>query len=856
MTPVMQQFWNAKKEHPDSIMLFRMGDFYETFDEDAIITSKILSIALTKRANGGAASVPLAGFPYHSLEQHLHKLLKAGHRVAICEQVEDPKISQGIVKREVVEVLSPGTALSDNYLDQKENNYLCAVILEKNNCGFAILDYSTGEFKTCSIPQVDLLKTLKKFHVSEVIIMEEQEEDFYSIIKGEAIFTTKVPEWCCTIDSSYDTLTSFFNVSTLKGFGIEKDSLAIMAAGCALFYVDKNFKGRIKHITSISLLSNHGVMGLDEYTIKNLELFRSLSNQGIHGTLIETIDKTVTPLGSRLLKNWLRQPLMDSSVIHKRLGRITELINNNNILESIQEHLKKISDIERILARVSSGKFFPRDIVDLGVSLFQIPRIKGSLNNNCKELYALTKQFVDTENVASIILETIKSDPPSNIRKGGFIKDGFSSDLDELRSLSADASQWMLNMQIEEQKNTQIPSLKVGYNKIFGYYIEITKTHLEKVPNHYIRKQTLTNSERYFTEELKLYEEKILSAQEKIVSLEYSILENLQNKIISFADSIQQNAKILASIDIAAGLANLAIINNYNMPLIDTSNYIEIKNGRHPVVENLLPLGEDFIPNDLKLDHENVQIAIITGPNMAGKSTYLRQIGLIVILAQIGSYVPADSARIGMIDKLFTRVGASDNLAGGESTFLVEMNETANILNNATANSLILLDEIGRGTSTYDGLSIAWAVTEYIHNHKDVQAKTLFATHYHELVSLAEQLPKAINLNVAVKEFGDKIAFLKKIIPGGADKSYGVYVAEMAGLPRAVIYRAKELLNQYSKGETGKLTEASLEIKQQMNLFTKKEKALQNALSDININKMTPLEALEVLDQLKKNHGI
>ncbi|MBI28476.1 MAG: DNA mismatch repair protein MutS [Pelagibacteraceae bacterium] len=852
----MKQFYEAKQKYSDSIMLFRMGDFYETFDEDARITSEILGITLTKRSNGAASSVPLAGFPFHSLDQHLHKLLKAGHRVAICEQVENPKETKGIVKREVVEVLSPGMALSEKYLEQNENNFLCAVVLGDLKCGITLLDYSTGELFTCSRNKMELSKILKQFNVSEMIVCEDQEQDFDLILDNSLLFKTKIPDWCHSHGSAYESIISFFNVKSLKGFGIENDELAISSVGCALYYIEQNYKGKIKHITSLSVLKEDGIMGLDDFTIRNLELFTSLSNQGIHGTLIKTIDKTITSAGSRLLKNWLRQPLTDKLIIIDRLDRINNLIDNEKILIKLREKLREISDIERIIARISTDKASPRDIVNLGISLKEIPSFNTIISKKEKSLFKLLHRFNNVDEIATKILSTIKLDPPVNINKGGYIQSGVSSALDELHQLSNDASSWMIEMQIKERKETSIPSLKIGYNRIFGYYLEVTKSHIDKVPEHYIRKQTLTNSERYFTEELKTYEEKILSAQEKIIELELSILDALKKDILIFTKEIQMNAKVFSRFDVALGLAMLALEKKYNRPIIMESNSLEIKNGRHPVVEDLLPIGEDFIPNDLELDHENTQIAIITGPNMAGKSTYLRQVGILVILSQIGSYIPADFAKIGIIDKLFTRVGASDNLAGGESTFLVEMNETANILNNATSNSLILLDEIGRGTSTYDGLSIAWAVTEYIHGHKELQTKTLFATHYHELVDLANQLPKAINLNVAVKEFGNKIIFLKKIISGGADKSYGIHVAEMAGLPHAVILRAKQLLQEYSSDDDVQLPDALLEPLPQMDLFSKKELEFKKELNKININDMTPLEALSILDELKKKHGV
>ena len=660
---------------------------------------------------------------------------------------------------------------------------------------------------------------------------------------------------CRSRETAYESLTDFYNVSSLKGFGIEDNPLAISSAGCALYYVDKNFNGRIKHIQPLSILQEQGIMSLDAFTIRNLELFNSLSTQGIHGTLVSTIDQTITGSGSRLLKNWLRQPLTNPTKINERLDRIGAFNSHTELLEFMQNIFRETSDLERIIGKVASGKANPRDIINAGNTLSKIPSVKKMVNKETPVLKKLMGQFENSDFITEKILNQIKFDPQVSTKKGGYIQSGISPELDELRHLSANASQWMADMQGEEQRIHNIPSLKVGYNRVFGYYIEVTKTHAEKVPEHYIRKQTLTNSERYFTEELKEYEVKILSAEEKIVSLELGIFESLQNEMLNCASIIQKNAKVLARLDVAAGLSKLAINRKYCRPEMDESSLLIIKDGRHPVVEDLLPMGEDFIPNDLDLDNDETQIAIITGPNMAGKSTYLRQVGLIVVMAQMGSYIPANSARIGVIDKLFTRVGASDNLAGGESTFLVEMNETANILNNATEKSLILLDEIGRGTSTYDGLSLAWAVTEYLHGHKDVQAKTLFATHYHELVALADQLPRAINLNVAVKEFGDKIVFLKKIISGGADKSYGVHVAEMAGLPRVVIQRAKELFQQHSSNASGYTPEVSLEMKPQMDLFSEKEQALKKELGELNVNEMTPLDALAKLNELKKKHG-
>ncbi len=853
-TPVMKQFWDAKEMHPDSIMLFRMGDFYETFEEDAILASNILGIALTKRSNGAASSVPLAGFPFHSLDQHLHKLLKAGHRVAICEQVEDPKQSKGIVKREVIEVLSPGTAVADKFINQKENNYLCAIYMDKTKCGIALLDYSTGEFYTCSRAHQYLVDLLNKFNVSEIIISENQKSFLNNLIPNNNIFTTTIPDWCTGYETAYQSLINIFNVKSLKGFGIESDKLAIISAGCALYYVESNYKSQSQHIKSISKINDDGIMGLDSFTIKNLEIFQSLSGKGSHGTLIGTIDYTVTGPGSRLLKNMLRHPLAEASKINNRLNMLDEFLNDINMLKKVQNLLKETSDLERIIAKISIGKSNPREILNIGITLSKIPLIIQKINKNCKTLVKQVSQFVNTLNISKKIISYLVDEPPVSIKNGGYILNGISEELDELRKLSKDASQWMLEMQENERVKNNIPSLKIGYNRVFGYYIEITKVHIDKVPENYIRKQTLTNSERYFTTELKEYEDKILSAEEKIYSIEMDLFNDLQKYILKNIISIQKNAKILAMLDVSVGLSILADKRNYCRPQINSNQLISIKSGRHPVVEDLLPIGEDFIPNDLYLDNKNTQIAIITGPNMAGKSTYLRQIGLITIMAQIGSYIPADSATIGIVDKLFTRVGASDNLAGGESTFLVEMNETANIINNTTSKSLILLDEIGRGTSTYDGLALAWAVTEYLHDNKHVQAKTLFATHYHEMISLAEELSRATNLNVAVKEYEDKIIFMKKIISGGANKSYGVHVAEMAGLPKAIINRANQILKNKDLKKIDYIPETNISNNKQIDLFSKKEQALFEELDNIDLNNITPLDALAILDELKKKY--
>jgi len=856
-TPVMKQFWDAKKAHPNTLMLFRMGDFYETFEKDAKIASEILGITLTKRANGAASSVPLAGFPYHALEQYLHKLLKAGHRVAICEQVEDPKLAKGIVKREVVEVLSPGTALSEKFLDKRENNYLAGIVFEKNRFGISFLDHSTGEFQTGEAETHQLVNMLKQFQVSEILIPENQKHILQSIIGNHPFFVTTCQDWTAEYSTTYEILTEHFSTQNLKGFGLEGLNLSTCSSGMVLHYVNHNFKGRTTHITSVSVVQEDGIMSLDTFTVRNLELFKSLATQGIHGTLISVIDKTVTSAGSRLLKQWLRRPLTDKKKIEERLDRVQVFVNDHHLGNEVRQSLKEISDIERILVRLSTQKATPRDVVHLGISLSKIPVFQQVFSEDEQCLVKLLKQSENTDNVTNTIQKTLMDEPPVNATKGGYIRQGFSKELDEYRELSQNATDWLLQYQTEEQHKTGIPSLKVGYNRVFGYYIEVTKTHLKKVPESYIRKQTLTNAERYFTPELKEYESKILSAEEKIISFETKYFQELRVEILKSAKPIQQNAEVLAKLDIASALGEVASKNDYSRPQVYKNKELTLQESRHPVVEKLLPIGDSFIPNDLELENKKKQIAILTGPNMAGKSTYLRQIGLIVIMAQIGCFVSAQNSKIGIVDKLFTRVGASDNLAGGESTFLVEMNETANILNNATQNSLILLDEIGRGTSTYDGLSIAWAVTEYLHNFAEVSAKTVFATHYHELVELADELPRAFNLNVAVKEYGNRVIFLRKIIDGGADKSYGVHVAEMAGLPKSVIHRSHEILNQLMKNDNSKPS-ASLEVKNisQIGLFEEKENKLKQELEELDVNQLTPIEALTELDKLKKKHGL
>ena len=834
-----------------------MGDFYETFNEDAKTAAKILGIVLTKRANGAAADVPLAGFPYHALDNYLHKLVNAGHRVAICEQVEDPKLAKGIVKREVIEVVTPGTITSEQALDQKANQYLASIHFGKSNVGFAVLDQSTGEFFIGQCLPEKLAESLRKISPREVLIAETVVYSTAKWYRELKPFVTKVEDWLYNYDQSYRTLIDHFKVKSLKGFGCEHLNEGIIAAGTIFHHITQSLSSAVDHISTIRPILDEYVMGLDGFTVRNLEVFQSLATQGTHGTLIDILDKTVTAGGGRLLKQWLNRPITYLKQLNRRLDIVESFQKKNRTLEDTQNCLKNISDIERILGRVNNGKITPKEINGLHYSLVQIPELISVLkNSNDTHLKTFIQNFVDTDGIKDRIAETLNPDAPSQVKHGNVVLDGVDPELDELRKLSIGGKEWIANLQKSERERTGIPSLKIGYNKVFGYYLEITRVHSEKVPEEYIRKQTLVNAERYITPELKEYEEKILSAEEKIESIESRIFHELCQYILSLAGVLQENAAVLSRLDVLSNFAWVSISNKYTRPIFTKAGTIKIKAGRHPVVEQLLPATERFIPNDLSMNTEKSQIHLITGPNMAGKSTYLRQVGLIVLMAQIGCFVPAESAEIGIVDKLFTRVGASDNLAGGESTFLVEMNEAANILNNATEKSLILLDEIGRGTATYDGLSLAWAITEYLHQKKEVAARTLFATHYHELTDLENTLERLENHHIAVKEFGDKIVFLRQIMPGPGDKSYGIYVAQMAGLPNQVISRAKEILNfhltNHPTDEQGKNTF----VENQIPMFAEQESELKKDLSNLDLMQISPLEAIKKLDELKKKYDL
>ncbi len=857
-TPLMRQYNEIKLQFEDAIVLFRMGDFYETFNEDAKKTAKILGIVLTKRSSGSAAEVPLAGFPYHALDNYLPKLVKAGYRVAICEQVEDPKLAKGIVKREVIEVVTPGTLLSDQALNQKSNQYLASIYFHRDQAGYAFLDQSTGEFFIGESILDELPEALRKFTPSEVLIGESITYTTTKWYRDLKPFITQVEDWIFNFDQSYRTITDHFHTSSLKGFGCDNFENGITAAGVIFYHLKNNLNIKFDHISKIQPIIVDGFMGIDSFTMRNLEVFKSLATQGTHGTLIDIIDETVTAGGGRLLRQWLNRPLTDDKKINIRLKSVAGFVNNKQALNAVIDILKSASDIERIIGKVNRSKATPKEILALGYSLNLIPELTKQLNKTRNAaLKNIGSGFTDTKDIVQKIANTLDKNAPHQIKQGNVIAIGIDKNLDELRDLAHGGKKWIKEYQETERKKTGVSSLKVGFNRVFGYYIEVTKTHQERIPESYIRRQTLVGSERYITPELKEYEEKILSAESEIEEIEQRIFDTLCDKILTNVQDIQTNAHIFNLIDVLSNFAQLSIKNSYCQPTLVKESVINIEDGRHPVVEKLMPATERFVPNDLRINVRKNQIQLITGPNMAGKSTYLRQIGLLVVMAQIGSFIPAKSARIGIVDKLFTRVGASDNLAGGESTFLVEMNEAANILNNATGQSLILLDEIGRGTATYDGLSLAWAIVEYLHNNLKVAARTLFATHFHELTDLEKTLERLENRHTAVEEFGNRIVFLRKVVSGTGDKSYGIHVAKMAGLPEKIIFRATEILNQYlSDDDKRELQTKPVDTKSQISIFEQREKRLSEALAKLDINSLTPLEALQKIDELKRKYSL
>ena len=864
-TPLMRQYRKIKEKYPETILLFRMGDFFETFEEDAITTSKVLGITLTKRSNGAASEVPLAGFPHHALDNYLPKLVKAGYRVAVCEQLEDPKYAKGIVKRDVIEVVTPGANFSEKLLDHKSNNFLAAVYIKDNICGFSFCDVSTGEFASSEIMLKNLPEQIDIINPSEILISKREKEKVYKALdynpdasfneQKNKFFFTKVDDWVFNLDYAKEVLTNHFGTQSLKGFGIEDMREGIIAAGCIMNYLNETQKNNLPHVKKIYNYDYTEYIILDPSTKRNLEITSSMNEGSREGSLISILDRTQTAMGGRLLKKWISRPLKKEEQIKKRLDAVKDFFDNKNERKKITEDLKSIADLERLLSKVSTGRAVARDIVQLKISLKKIIEIKFKLEKfSTPSIQALKNNLVETNDLILKIEKCINENFISGIDNYGVINKGYDKELDEIKDILINGKTWMENFQSKERARTGINSLKVDFNKVFGYYIEITKANLEKAPSDYIRKQTLVNAERYITEELKVYEDKILNAEEKISSLENKIFLELRNTILEFTDPIQKNALLTATLDALVSFAEVSEVYKYVMPEISESSKLEIKEGRHPVIERLLPAGEKYIANDTSIDTDNNQILIITGPNMSGKSSYLRQTGLIVLLAQIGCFVPARSAAVGIVDKIFTRVGASDNISKGESTFLVEMHEAANILNNATEKSLILLDEIGRGTSTYDGISIAWAMTEYLHENPNVRAKTLFATHYHELNALADLYKRIKNFRVEVREFNDKVIFLRKITEGTADHSYGIQVAQMAGLPVSVTNRAKEILRSLEDKEYKRKNKDDFQISMFESAVTEfRDEALRKMIDEVDINNITPIEAMNMLKKIKED---
>lgn len=836
-----------------------MGEFFETFENDAHIASKVLGITLTKRANGAAANVALAGFPHHQLDNYLPKLVKAGYKVAVCEQLEDPKLAKGIVKRDVIEVVTPGLTFSDKLLDHRSNNFIASLFVKDDVCGFAYCDVSTAEFSTSEIKVKQIREQLELINPAEVIISKSQKNYFYDLLNitdektlHKTEFTlTKLDEWIFNHDYCRELLLSQFKTKSLKGFGIDNIYFGIIAAGAILNYIQETQKHSLSHINKISYHDTGDYVILDRATKRNLEIISSISEGNREGTLISILDKTETAMGARLLKNWISRPMKKIETINKRLECVSEFYENKVLRNNLKDLFKNIGDLERLVSKVATLRAVPRDLINLKYSCKTVNLVKKQLGNfNAKPLKEIYENLKELDDLVNLIESSINEDVSLHSENKGIIKQGYNSELDEIRNILNSGEAWIENYQRKERERTRINSLKVSFNKIFGYYIEISKPNLDRLRGFegYIRKQTLVNAERFITQELKEYEEKILSASEKISILENKIFNEIRTNVIMFTNDLQLNAAMIGILDVFISFAETAEMNNYVKPEVNNSSTVEIYEGRHPVIEQLLPAGEKYIPNDTVLNPEENQILIITGPNMSGKSSYLRQVGLIVLLAQIGSFVPARKAMIGICDKIFTRVGAMDNIARGESTFLVEMQESANILNNLTSRSLVLLDEVGRGTSTYDGISIAWAITEYLHEHPGTKAKTLFATHYHELNALSGLYSRIKNFRVEVKEIGDKVIFLHKINEGTADHSFGIHVAQMAGLPLNVTTRAKEILGSFEKREE----RTSRKDEFQINLFEYKDNALRDIINKIKVEEMTPLEALNKLQELKK----
>jgi DNA mismatch repair protein MutS len=853
----MQQYLKIKSQYPDEIVFFRMGDFYEMFGDDAKAASRILGIALTSRGQIKGKKIPLAGVPYHAGDRYLAKLLKAGKKVVVCEQVEDPKLAKGIVKRDVVEVITPGTITVDGVIEDSQSNYLISLSGDESQMGLSILDLTTGEFKLDQGKRVNVLERLGVLNPSEIIIPDTWSKEKIKEIRLSAsdATVTALDGWKFDYDFAGQVLTEHLKVSSLDGFGCQHLRQGVSAAGAILAYLKQTKKPLLSHINKISPFFGDQVMFLDANTIRNLELLTPLAGIEKAATLFSLLNRTRTAMGARLLRNWIIRPLLDPDKIRTRQDAIEELIRNRSTAHNLADRIKNISDLERLAGKIGCGKANPKDLIWLKNSLVHIPQLISILTESRSDLLSSIKtDLPDTSGLVQLIESSILDDPPLVLTEGGIITSGFSGELDDLKEETKGSRQWIAQLQEKERNRTSIPSLKVGFNKVFGYYIEVTKPHLSKVPQEYIRKQTMVNAERFVTPELKEKEAHILGAEEKIFKLEYDLFLQVRTQVAEQISSVQKTAELVAILDVLLSLKDVAEKYNYVRPQIELDDRLQIKDGRHPVIENILEAGS-FVPNDTEIGGEDDRIHIITGPNMAGKSTYLRQVGLIVLLAQMGSFVPAKAARIGLVDRIFTRVGATDYLTLGQSTFLVEMIETANILNNATPTSLILLDEVGRGTSTFDGLSIAWAVTEYIHNNPKITSRTLFATHYHELTELAGSLPRVKNYQVAVKQWQDEIIFLRKIVPGGCDDSYGIHVARLAGIPRPVLDRAKKILAQLETGEVSGAKSGGIAqqpVSYQLSIFSPNDDFIREELGKLDINKLTPIEALNKLGELKR----
>ncbi len=852
-TPLMKQYNAIKAKYPGALLLFRVGDFYETFGTDAIAASKVLDIVLTKRGNGSASEIELAGFPHHALDTYLPKLVRAGNRVAICDQLEDPRFVKGIVKRGVTELVTPGVSFNDNVLEKRQNNFLASVHFSKNSWGVSFLDISTGEFYVAQGNESYILKLIQSFGPAEIIYSKTNRAKLETQF-SEDYATFALDDWVYAFDFAKNKLLEHFKTVTLKGFGIENFNEAIIAAGAVLHYLEATEHKATHHIATISRIDQDKYVWLDKFTVRNLEIVSSSQEGGV--SLLEILDNTITPMGSRQLHKWMILPLKEKQSIDERLAIVEMLVSERSLAEKIIEHFKQIADLERLISKVAVGRINPRELLQLKRSLQAIVPVKELLSSiDSQALNKMGDQLHRCEFLLEKIERELQDDAPMLIHHGGIIKTGVDAELDELRAIAFSGKDYLLQVQKREVERTGIGSLKISFNKVFGYYLEVSNANKDKVPVDWIRKQTLVNAERYITEELKIYEEKILHAEEKLGVIEVRLFQELVRHAADYISQIQQNAKVIATLDCLLSFAIVAKINKYCKPDINDSTQLYIEAGRHPVIEKQLPVGESYVPNDIYLDTDNQQILIITGPNMAGKSALLRQTALIVLMAQMGCYVPAQQATIGIVDKIFTRVGASDNLSRGESTFMVEMTETASILNNLSDRSLILMDEIGRGTSTYDGVSIAWAIVEYLHNHKEFKPKTLFATHYHELNQLAEDLVRVKNFNVSVKEIGDKIIFMRKLTEGGSEHSFGIHVAQLAGMPNKVVLRANEILQflekDKHKNESKKFDELP-KPQLQMSLFEidPQSKMIQEMLSKIDINTISPVEALLKLNEL------